>query len=640
MRTLLLVCSIVGWLAACVVSSNETLITTFSIYNPQYPQYTYFPSIFEGYNINDCVPDTLSVDGVLLNSSLTYDQKVRLFTSKISHACPFLQGNPFFSAVPTLHFDFTFSNSRSSLWSNETAGEPAIQCGLACNVTTSATVAAATAIILPGVPNTFQDQTLNQTRWYNSVTGQIIRSTSVIANFTRVTCNVFNSSLETGLLFPQGFDDGVCTAYIQYNTSYWENATVFAAPRNFTVLFTESLIIGQVPTNITFQLPYVSTCPVYLTEPVNVAQSSLYYVPRIFFDVSFGSTGNIVRPSGVDVALTKLQCEVVGGVAVIKGQLGVSETDHFFSWILDQGDQPATSINISSMTLVYWGASIDLNMNLIVAPSATIQVLPGFSPGNSSWTPFVDYSSATWAHNSSRCYTTTPRAADGTITTLMAGLSCSIKNRYYISLYLLNATAFCCDTWADSNSFVWPNYVQVELTRSGLGAKDVVWFVDTSGITPTMMTPAPATSSPGGTNNSNETNNTNATPTPGGVGRDDSSSSGGSGGGGTANVGAILGGTLSGVVVIVAAIVAYFYCVWKPRQDALEIEYAKNAASGATFTPLHLREMTVGLLREEEETSIDPSGVTGNQSNSSVLLGLHDAHAADNVSVEDNNVTL
>ncbi|CUG85231.1 Hypothetical protein, putative, partial [Bodo saltans] len=80
--------------------------------------------------------------------------------------------------------------------------------------------------------------------------------------------------------------------------------------------------------------------------------------------------------------------------------------------------------------------------------------------------------------------------------------------------------------------------------------------------------------------------------------------------------------------------------VWKPRQDAIENEHAKNAASGATFTPLHLRQMTVGLLREEEETSIDPSGVTGNQSNSSVLLGLHDAHVADNVSVEDNNVTL
>lgn len=94
MRTLLLVCSIVGWLAACVVSSNETLITTFIIYNPQY---TYFPSIFEEHNINDCVRDTLSLDGVLLNASFTYDQKVRLFTSKRSYACPFLKGNPFSS---------------------------------------------------------------------------------------------------------------------------------------------------------------------------------------------------------------------------------------------------------------------------------------------------------------------------------------------------------------------------------------------------------------------------------------------------------------------------------------------------------------------------------------------------------------
>ncbi|CUG85232.1 membrane-associated protein, putative [Bodo saltans] len=622
-------------------SPNSGLVVQSIISNRQFSYDTTDPAAY------DCVDDAHHPEKILRNASLYYREKYWWYAARGKlTVCPYVNV-PYFTATQYFSYDFAFGNSQSSLWATANATESAIQCGIVCDVippndSNNSQVVDRTSYTFQGNPRTTFQQTTNNTSTFNATSGSLVNmTTEVIATFSTVSCFVSSSGIRNSseLEFEEaqsGFDDGVCTAFIQYNSSYWENGTVFATPRNLTAVVVEDVILsGGLITNIVIEFPHLSSCPWYLINTLNTSDweyVSTSNAPIITLYVTPLFGGDVRGILMTNFLLQNLSCDASSGSAVFRAQIGSSQGDYALDQFTSVASQTFSLIDVTHLSLVYWNSVMPLTTTILLAPGVTVQVLPPFDPNVSSWTPFVNYSSPAWSRNSTRCYHVLPLSTNGTPTTLGYGILCSIKNRMYIFTHLLNVTAFCCDARADSNSFVWSNYVQVELYRPGLDAGNVVWFVDTSGITPTMMTPAPATSSPGGTNNSDGSNNTNATPTPGGVGRDDSSSSGGSGGGGTANVGAILGGTLSGVVVIVAAIVAYFYCVWKPRQDAIENEYAKNAASGATFTPLHLREMTVGLLREEE-SGIDQAGspaATGN----SILMGIY------NVSLDEDNVIL
>ncbi|CUG85218.1 Hypothetical protein, putative, partial [Bodo saltans] len=527
-------------------SPNSGLVVQSIISNRQFSYDTTDPAAY------DCVDDALHPEKILRNASLTYRQKYWWYGARGKlTVCPYVNV-PYFTAAQYFSFVFAFGNSQSSLWATANATESAIQCGIVCDVvlpndsntsSNDSQVVDRTSYTFQGTPRTKFRQTTNTTATFNATSGSLVNmTTEVIATFSTVSCFVSSSGIHNSseLEFEQaqsGFDDGVCTAFIQYNSSYWENGTVFATPRNLMAVVVEDVILsGGLVTNIVIQFPYLSSCPWYLTNTLNSSEweyISNSNAPTVTLNVTSLSGGDVRGIVMTSFLLQNLSCDDSSGSAVFRAHLGSFQGDSELAFFTSVASQTFSLIAVTHLSLVYWNPR---TISILLAPGVTVQALPPFDPNVSSWTPFVNYSSSAWSRNSTRCYHVLPLSTNGAPTTLGYGILCSIKNRMYIFTYLLNATAFCCDTGADSNSFVWSNYVQVELTRYYWNSTSVVWFVDTSGITPTMMTPAPATSSPGGTNNSNGANNTNATPTPGGVGRDDSSSSsGGSGGGGTAN---------------------------------------------------------------------------------------------------------
>ncbi|CUG85229.1 Hypothetical protein, putative, partial [Bodo saltans] len=512
-------------------SPNSDLVVQSIISNRQFSYDTTDPAAY------DCVDDALHPEKILRNASLTYRQKYWWYGARGKlTVCPYVD-LPYFTATQYFSFVFAFGNSRSTLWATENATESAIQCGIVCDVippndsntsNNDSQVVDRTSYTFQGTPYTTFQQTTNATSTFNATSGSLVNmTTEVIATFSKVSCFVSSSGIHNSseLEFEEaqsGFDDGVCTAFIQYNSSYWENGTVFATPRNLTAVVVEDVILsGGLVTNIVIQFPHLSSCPWYLINTLNT--SDLEFLSSASAStITFNATSLLILMT--TFVLQNLSCDASSGSAVFRAQIGSSQGDSVLNFFTYVASQALSLIEVTHLSFVYWNSVMPWAISILLAPGVNVQALLPLDPNVSSWTPFVNYSSPAWSHNSTRCYLVLPLSTNGTPTTLAYGILCSIKNRISIKTNLLNATAFCCDTGADSNSFVWSNYVQVELYRPGLDAGNVVWFVDTSGITPTMMTPAPATSSPGGTNNSDGSNNTNATPTPGGVGRDDSSS--------------------------------------------------------------------------------------------------------------------
>lgn len=514
---------------------------------------------------NGCSNDILH-DSYFSNLSVPYLSLTTAFASRARHPCRYIAPAPYFQAATEgWNHSFSFKNTRVTSITDPTQ---VLQCGMSCIVTSAQSDGSIVTAEreLGGTVGLIEEVTLNTTYVFNVSTETYMnRSSLVLDHFTRVSCDVGNNNSNAG-----GFNDAVCTGYIQYNSSFWENGTLFALPQNFTApVITNDVVLSGYPSTLTFYVPGLTTCPRYLVERANPGWGR--NTPRTEPDSPYDSFVTLLleeptqffNVSTVDIALINVTCipplsSGLSGDVVFVGRLGNSATDYYVSRIYTPGLRPTgdfvqpANITILKITPFFWGPAV----TPVIAAGVKIRQLPVMQANLSSWSPSANYSSPPNSQNPSRCYNTTPRAADGTSTTLgVPQILCSVIGKAYIASFITSSTTFCCSAVganiaSPSAPFVWANFIHVEVVLSN--DHIVSWFVDREGIMPVpMMTPAPTAAAAADDDSSGAPRNATSSPSSGSHHGEDDNTTGASGEGSTSSaIPAILAGTLAGVVIM------------------------------------------------------------------------------------------
>ncbi|CUG70992.1 membrane-associated protein, putative [Bodo saltans] len=556
-----------------------------------------------------CVNDPASVS-ILQNTNLTYFEKVALFyashdaednystsipvaqhnsnsSSSVStppYLCPQLA--PINVFIPGTYWNFYFDHSAVSDIQNATT--EGVTCGLSCS-------SKSTGVSFDTIGNPLAYY-LHVA--YGPVT-RIINGTSVTRNET------YNTDNETTVFCSANVPnttalDTVCTAYIQYNSTYSESGTSFAVP---------SLGQGEAaaildPANTTLSAGVASTFSIWLPPSLTFCpwyyeagflpsdetfimlanySTSDYYLPRVAPSITIGFAFNTSTISGVSqTAATTIQfplmgarCEIAsphpisGGVGV--RYVGVVPSSTLFGSLDGLFLKNVTSY---AMTLEYFNYAYFLPLLTVSAPgvallnstaelpTAPITYQGTMVPRLSRWWPLEDYTKPELSNIPRRCYSSSPKTVSNDPTTVyFPTLSCTCGT-HVIMEEVVNATSFCCFMNTTSTppaaAFVWPAFIEVY----DAGAH---WFTDTAGIIATP-TPSRATTSGGG-----------GTPSPGGgssahndvsgSGHASSSSDGQSSSNGEDTTLILVISILAISAVVVAMVLVYFKW-WKPRQES------------------------------------------------------------------------
>ncbi|CUG85234.1 membrane-associated protein, putative [Bodo saltans] len=380
------------------------------IENPRVPV---VPSLSGG--ANGCSNDILH-DSYFSNLSVPYLSLTTAFATRARHPCRYIAPAPYFQAATEgWNHSFSFKNTRVTSITDPTQ---VLQCGMSCSVTSAQFDGSivTTELDLGGTVGLIQEVTLNTTYVFNVSTETYMnRSSSVLDHFTRVRCDVVSRSSSNNSS-NAGFNDAVCTGYIQYNSSFWENGTLFALPQNFSApVVTNDVVLSGYPSTLTFYVPGLTTCPRYLVERPNPGWGR--NTPRTEPDSPYNSFVTLLLEeptqffnlSTVDIALINVTCTPPlsgSGDVIFVGRLGNSATDSYVRRIYTSGPrstgdflQPA-SITILKITPFFWGPAV----TPVIAAGVRIRQLPVMQANLSSWSPSANYSTPPNSQNPSRCY--------------------------------------------------------------------------------------------------------------------------------------------------------------------------------------------------------------------------------------------
>ncbi|CUG86364.1 membrane-associated protein, putative [Bodo saltans] len=556
-----------------------------------------FVAFSSAQSIPSCVNDPVA-PSILLNNSMSSAERVALFVSNSEtysaylaakftnhsvarpHICPQINTNAF---TPGRFWTFFFSGSQVRTVMNATS--EGVTCGIDCHRLESDGAGWLSVGKFAGVPGAI----INWSDIYDwsSDWDSNISSPSSSSSTSIVTCMVGTPSTT-----PM---DTVCTAFIQYNCTYYENGTVYATPyflsstdRAVLDSSTVTLSAGKASPFTIWLPPSLTFCPWYYNlgsangTVLSKSPSGLAALPRLMFEFDFfanrTSTSSLLQ-SQMSVPLEGASCDEASPHPVSGG-----EGARYKGFVSPQQLQAAVSnqpslqdillINVSMTTFMMpyfifnplYVAPAGVNESQISA-SAPVQYLGPIVPSRSPWWPMENYSLPELQNVPTRCYASSPVAVDNSSTILSRDtLICATGNVSMI-VDIKNDSSFCCSVPNASSSFVWPGFIYV--SDAGL-----FWFTDTAGI---VETPAPPPTI--------RTTRIPITTSPGASGSDEGSSTTSNGGGGKQPLSSasssssssqsvseedtalILGLSVLAICSVVGVMSLVYFKWWKPRLE-------------------------------------------------------------------------
>ncbi|CUG86517.1 membrane-associated protein, putative [Bodo saltans] len=508
------------------------------------------------------------------------------------HLCPQISAMPIFR--PGDMFYLTFDNTAVTTITNATTA--GVLCGFDnCFVNGSSTGHINVSGVL-GVPLATRPVVGQQevTEVINGTT--FVYNESILGNTsTYVSCFVqtpVSMSLDT-----------VCTAYIQYNATYWENGSVYAMTNSWSnpsasaaildTTLTTDFVAGNTSTIGVWLPAGLTSCPWYYnvsgSPAVEAASGNFLNGPTVGYTITYRINStlpspyntSVIQQFGSAIPLEGWVCESASphpttGVQGIRYRGTVSPYQFSpLESIFTSGVVLDYNLSISSLSIVYFALSNDVtvaNYSLQAdgtLPLAKIKYFPTMIPKLSGWAPMEDYSLPDKKNILRRCYNTTPRAFGSRPTKLyFPTLSVGAGGWTSLDVEMLNATTFCCSVRNPAADFKWLAYIAVYETG-------VHWFTDMAGITITP-TPSPRTLAPPPPEPTNASGDVIDSSSSSSIG-DVSSSSSSSNGGTTAspdgeNIALILGACLVGAAALITLIVFLYSKWWKPKHSGAALK--------------------------------------------------------------------
>ncbi|CUG86367.1 membrane-associated protein, putative [Bodo saltans] len=489
------------------------------------------------------------------------------------HLCPQISATSIFR--PGDMFYLTFDNTAVTTITNATTA--GVLCGFDnCFVNGPSTgrvnVSGVTGVPLANRPVVGQQEV---TEVINGTT--FVYNESILGNTsTYVSCFV-----QTPMSMPL---DTVCTAYIQYNATYWENGSVYAMTNSWSnpsasaaildTTLTTDFVAGNTSTIGVWLPAGLTSCPWYYnvsgSPAVEAASGNVLNGPTVGYTITYRINStlpspyntSVIQQFGSAIPLEGWVCESASPHPTTGGQ-GIRYRGTVSPYQLSQLESIFTSgvvldynLSISSLSIVYFAFSSD-----VTVANFSLQYFPTMIPKLSVWAPMENYSLPDKKNIPRRCYNTTPRAFGSRPTTLyFPTLSVGAGGWTSLDVEMLNATAFCCSVKSPPADFKWLAYIAVYETG-------VHWFTDTVGITITP-TPSPRTLAPPPPEPTNASGDVidSSSSSSSSIG-DVSSSSGTTASPDGENIALILGACLVGAAALITLIVFLYLKWWKPKHS-------------------------------------------------------------------------
>ncbi|CUG86372.1 membrane-associated protein, putative [Bodo saltans] len=509
---------------------------------------------------------------------------------------------PIFTPNTTYLFRFLNSGVRNIV----NATSAGVRCGLDCSSSSSM------GSLFIGTPIPYRDllgtQLVNQTTRYKNGTNITTTYLDGIYSNTSadISCMVDMINVSSVPPPPPSYD-AVCTAYIQYNSSYWENSSTYAIPSQEEPVIldptTTTLSIGVNSPIVIWLSTKLTSCPWYynvsslsdatvMPQPKEGTMSHTLLLLSLSYIASHNASAR--RSVSSQLPLVNAQCEVAasshpvhGGPGVrIKGYLSTSQLQPFgsvFSSSRTNDFVLSYNLTIVNVILEYFLPMLsvtDVRGYAAVAeatelhgepwyagiyPPANLSLRGTMVPSRSLWWPMENYSLPNLSNVPRRCYASSPKALDNASTVVyLPTLVCTSGGLSVLAIDVINDTAFCCFVTAPSSPFLWPGFIEVFTTGT-------FWFSDTAGIIatpspalPTLSPPSPGGGGGGGDNNSghgtDSSSSSNSADKSNEISRHDAGDLSSS-----SNTAVILGVSLIVIGAVMALMAVVYFKWWKPR---------------------------------------------------------------------------
>jgi hypothetical protein len=569
-----------------------------------------------------CIMNPIS-PAILRNSTMTYQAKADLFHANSDRydewsttvtrltlhntsfvelpsfppLCPQIAPYPTFTPGTSW---FSFGYEYSAVRNIVNASSAGVRCGLDCSTSGYGNV-------VTGEPYAYRDvmgvaYANVTTRLKNGTNITVEVANAILSNTTAdIQCTVYE--------VPNTIQyDSVCTAYIQYNATYWENSSVYAMPsltHSPAILdpSTTTLSVGVSSPMIIWLPSELTVCPWYYnvsalsmpappspsSEGSNIARPYPTVMIEMIYTKNDDSSDVQYARSLLLLTIPDAQCDVAashpihGGSGVrIKGSISSDQLITRGNAFLQQRSV-VYNLSITSLRLEYFlplvavtdvkgltaNATRGSSSSLFGSyPQASLSFQARMVPRLSPWWPMENYSNAELSNVPRRCYASAPRSINNSSATLyLPTILCASGAVAPLLIDVLNDTAFCCYMNISSALlpiFMWPGYIYVYDTGTQ-------WFVDTAGI---VATPSPAWQTLIPSQSSGEAGSSSNSSVSGGGGSNGlpdeglSSNSGADSVTPSSNAAIILGVTFVGIGGAIVFMAVLYFKWWKPRQGS------------------------------------------------------------------------